>query len=259
MQSGAQCYCAAVNVVNGAPTEREFSERYNTDIQASTKVLGHNYAITSFSEEVQDNTPTEPPRVECTLASECVKNKAGTLCVNSECINLGNPRITLTWEGDDDLDLSVFTPSDTEIWYDSPFDKKTSGVFDTGFVQDVSAPHAESIYFPRSGAPGGTYGIAVYDYEIRNGADPWKIEVFLNNATDPVFVQTGEGFRDDMRFTFGDFISGQNEVCSLESPNTECCVNTDCTDDVASDALCVNRQCVTQGSPRFTLSYFGSK
>lgn len=112
-----QCFCATVNFVEGAPAEREFADRYTSDFARLNTggVLSEQYAVSAIQEEVFDDTVTQPPRTECTTNQECVDMSTGTMCVNNECLNEGKPRFTLTWTGDDDLDLSVFTPAGREV------------------------------------------------------------------------------------------------------------------------------------------------
>lgn len=50
----------------------------------------------------------------------------------------------LTWEGDDDLDLAVYTPDGSRIGDDATFDDNAGGSFDTLFFQEVLPLHVES-------------------------------------------------------------------------------------------------------------------
>ena len=53
LQQGTQCFCAAVNFVEGAPTAGEFEERYNRDVRDLVNqgmLGGNNYAVTSLGE-----------------------------------------------------------------------------------------------------------------------------------------------------------------------------------------------------------------
>ena len=213
------------------------------------------------NEQITGPTVSQNPRVECVVAKDCINSKKGTLCVNNACLHDGNPRITLTWVGDDDLDLSVYTPGGVKIAYDADFDPKTGGSFDTLFSQEVLAPHVESIFFPISGGPSGTYRIMVDSYEERGLPDDWTIEVFTAaGAAVPVFVKKSTGTQRDILFSFGDVLTLPNsDVCSVEDAQTECCIDEDCivTDDFAK--RCVNRQCITEGARTFTLSWTGSK
>jgi hypothetical protein len=185
--------------VDGAPTEREFSERYNQDVQlaaASNLLGGSQYAITLLNEHVDPSVVTTPPRTthSCGIASECIAANQGSVCVNNECLRDGNPRFTLTWTGDDDLDLSVVTPAGVKISYQNDFDAATNGAFDTGFVQDVYGSHVESIYFPTG--PDGAYHIFVTQFaEQGEEDDTWTLQVFMGGA---VIAQiSGEGSDGD--------------------------------------------------------------
>ena len=260
MESGDQCYCAAANIANSAPTVREFSERYSVDVAGMTSTLGSQYNI-SFLQEENGTAQAESSRKECTVAEDCIAGRKGTLCVNNECLNEGNPRITLTWVGDDDLDLSIFTPDGARISYLNDFDGKTGGSFDTLFSQDGFAPHVESVYFPRSKTPVGIYRIQVDTFEERGSADDWTIEVFTAaGGAVPVFAQQNTGNRDDILFNFGDVVESPiSDVCSTDNAQTECCANQDCVSNGSLGQRCVNRQCITDGGPAFTLSWTGSK
>jgi hypothetical protein len=195
LQASTSCYCAAVEFVDGAPTEREFSERYNQDVQlaaASNLFGGSQYTITFLNEHVDPNLVTSPPRTYhyCDTAAECIAANQGSVCVSNECLRDGNPRFTLTWTGDDDLDLSVVTPAGVNISYQNDFDATTNGAFDTGFVQDVYGSHVESIYFPTG--LGGTYHIFVAQFaEQGEGDDNWTLQVFVGGAM--VGEISGEG------------------------------------------------------------------
>lgn len=203
LENEDQCYCAKVNFNLGAPTERDFSERYDTDVQAlfNRGNLGSQYAILSLQEYGDDTQELSPlTQEECVVDNDCASDTALTrLCVNNHCLNEGNPRITLTWEGDDDLDLSVFTPGGVRVWYKDDFDPVSGGSFDTRFAQNVEGSHVESIFFPASGrAPGGTYTIEVNPYEEREESDTWTLQVFENGGTEPVLTEVGEGHHSIM-------------------------------------------------------------
>mmetsp|Transcript_12338 Transcript_12338/g.18955 ORF Transcript_12338/g.18955 Transcript_12338/m.18955 type:complete len:815 (+) Transcript_12338:100-2544(+) len=206
LESDDQCFCAASNFNLGAPTEREFTERYDTDIQilVDRGILASQYPILAFQEEEggpsEDNVPVQ---AECSIDADCASNLAiARLCINHHCVNEGDPRITLTWEGDDDLDLSVVTPQGVRVGYDNDFDQLSGGSFDTGFVQDVEGSHVENIFFPVSGtAPKGDYTIAVDPYEEREGSDTWLLQVFEVGQSDPVLTETGTGYRSDIIYT----------------------------------------------------------
>jgi hypothetical protein len=259
LQTGDQCFCATANIAESAPSEREFAESYDADCSGLTNEFGNQYNVSMVIEKLSGSEVAQNSRGECVVAEDCMKSKKGTLCVNNACLHEGSPRITLTWVGDDDLDLSVYTPGDVKIAYDADFDPETGGSFDTRFSQDVFAPHVESIFFPRSGGPSGIYRIAVDSYEERGSPDSWTIEVFTAAGESvPVFVETHTGSQSDIVFSFGDFPTPPN-VCSIEDAQTECCSTEDCISTGAFAKRCVNRQCITEGARTFTLSWTGSK
>mmetsp|Transcript_10661 Transcript_10661/g.15684 ORF Transcript_10661/g.15684 Transcript_10661/m.15684 type:complete len:547 (-) Transcript_10661:854-2494(-) len=207
LQTDDQCYCATVNFGPGAPTERDFSERYDTDIQTlfNKGNLGSQYTVLSLQENeddaLQELSPLTPE--ECVVDNDCANGLTLTrLCVNNHCLNEGDPRITLTWEGDDDLDLSVYTPQGARVWYKDDFDPISGGSFDTGFVQNVWGSHVESIFFPASGrAPGGNYEIEVHLYEEREESDTWTLQVFEGGNTQPVLTEVGKGHRSSIIYS----------------------------------------------------------
>jgi hypothetical protein len=254
IQSDDECFCAVANVANSAPTEREFLVGYNGELSE----FGREYIATAVNEEDSEGGEDYEARQECTANLDCLDSGKGGLCVNFFCIHAGNPRVTLTWEGDDDLDLAVYTPFGVRIDYYNDFDDDTGGSFDTLFSQDVFAPHVESIFFPMKGGPLGTYIIDVSTWEERDSADEWKVEVFTaDSGSEPVIVATGVGNRDDIVFDFGELGGSQIDgVCSTSNTRTECCSDSDCS---GSNQRCANRQCVTTGNRTFTLSWAGSK
>jgi hypothetical protein len=235
--------------------------QYNADIADLSARLGIAFKVAMVNEEVTANTDVLESRVECAVAQDCINSGKGTLCVNNACLHEGNPRITLTWVGDDDLDLIVYTPSDVMIAFDADFDPETGGSFDTLFSQEAFAPHVESIFFPMSGGPSGNYTIEVDSYDQVGSPDTWTIEVFTAAGKSvPVFVKKSTGSKDEIIFYFGDDLMDPNsDVCSIADAQTECCVDADCKPNGKFARRCANRQCITEGVRTFTLSWTGSK
>jgi hypothetical protein len=171
---GEQCYCAAVDSSFGAPSERHFTERFQTDLLANLGLPIE--ALTVYNDETVERPPPIIHNEVCSINSDCPFDESQQVCVNTRCVHDGNPRISLTWEGDDDLDLSVTTPKGVEIWYNNDFDEESGGVFDTSYVQDVLGNHTENVYF-RMGEPRLTYTIKVRTHVQRGSADAWTVEV----------------------------------------------------------------------------------
>ena len=171
---GEQCYCAAVDSSFGAPSEREFTERFQTDLLANLGLSTEAVMVSDY--QLAERPPPIIHNEVCSINSDCPFDESQQVCVNRRCVHDGNPRISLTWEGDDDLDLSVTTPKGVEISYNNYFDEDSGGVFDTSYVQDVLGNHTENVYF-RMGEPRFNYTIKVRTYMQRGSADPWIVEV----------------------------------------------------------------------------------
>ena len=62
------------------------------------------------------------------------------MCEETKCINKGNPRFTLTWFGDDDLDLYVITPQGDQIYFENPIDTTSGGELDRDSIPSEDAP-----------------------------------------------------------------------------------------------------------------------
>lgn len=255
---GDSCFCASVNVQTGAPTERQFFQRFGQDIDRLSMRGGLSgvMGVDDFQEQGSNRAP--PDTDQCTSADQCRERRQGVLCVASQCLFDGNPRMTLTWTGDDDYDLTVTTPLGVTVSADNGFDPLSGGVFNTKFVQTTFDSHVESIYFPRSGsAPSGIYSINVNVFAQRGTADTWTLQVFGNmGQLENSF--TGSGASMGLTYSFGDGAPPPDEACVIGEDSAECCRDTDCTDFNIGD-FCVARHCIQEGNPRFTLSYFGGK
>lgn len=202
IQEGDQCYCATVNAQEGAPTEREFIERFDQELASLSSLLGSNYSITSVLEDTAGFDRGNG--MACTADSQCVAANEGNVCVQNTCLHDGMPRFTLTWSGDDDLDLAVYTPRRTAVWYNHPFDGATNGAFDTDYVQSISGNHVESIYFPNG--PAGVYRMEVVSYEQRGGVDDdWTLQVYEGGTMTMQITGSGSTvpLDENLLYTFG--------------------------------------------------------
>ena len=253
MQVDDGCFCPVDSIADSAPTKREFLESFKADLAISPLTQG--ISLMTWEEVKSNDTVSDSVRDECEMDDDCIEAGRGTLCVMKRCLHEGNPRFTLTWEGDDDIDIVVETPNGSNISYKFPFDAVSRGSFDTQFSQVGFAPHVESIVFPMSGGPRGTYKVQIIPFEVTNTSDTWTLEVFtVDSDSEPAHVVQGIGAQQDTLF---DFIGP--DVCSIFIGNTECCTDTDCLNLKFVDSTCRNRQCVTNGSLSFTLSWEGSK
>jgi hypothetical protein len=135
---------------------------------------------------------------ECTSTQHCRK---GEVCFNTRCIVNGTPRFTLTWNGDDDLDLSVSPPLGKIVDWWKQFDSRSGGR-----LQDDTTPmgtsHVESIYFGVSRrALTGRYVVKVDAYETHgDSSDPWKLKVSVRGKVVKSWSGTGDA---SFRFWYG--------------------------------------------------------
>lgn len=107
----------------------------------------------------------------------------------------GAIRVTLIWDGDDDVDLHVIDPSGERIWYNDPT-SASGGTLDRDDNVDVCGTDTEpggveNAFWPSSPpAPTGTYTVELYSYEdcTPAGAD-YTLQVFFGDT----LVQTETG------------------------------------------------------------------
>ena len=92
----------------------------------------------------------------------CGSCSANEACEHNTCVLSGNPQFTLTWNNTADIDLYVFTPCGTEIWYGAT--SSCSGALD---VDDRCTDHQgvpggpENIYWLEGAASAGKYVASV--------------------------------------------------------------------------------------------------
>ncbi|KAL7559521.1 hypothetical protein ACA910_011916 [Epithemia clementina (nom. ined.)] len=126
---------------------------------------------------------------DCGTANELV-------CVESTCVNSGSPRFTLSWFGDDDLDLHVITPGGFEIDYRSTYDPTSQGRLDQDDIPGPITRWVENIYFPLDGSsPRGTYTYFVHYYSQIGIADSWQLFVYIGDER--VRLHNGSPLQND--------------------------------------------------------------
>uniref|UniRef100_A0A7S3K2Y7 Fibronectin type-III domain-containing protein n=1 Tax=Aureoumbra lagunensis TaxID=44058 RepID=A0A7S3K2Y7_9STRA len=127
---------------------------------------------------IVDTELTASREFECCTPADCGENEELYSCENALCLHKGNPRFTLSWAGDDDLDLHVMTPSGYEIYYGAPFDD-TGGQLDHDDIPESYAFWNENIFWPDDGtAPPGIYTYFVHNYDLVDSADRWTIKAY---------------------------------------------------------------------------------
>mmetsp|Transcript_13963 Transcript_13963/g.23202 ORF Transcript_13963/g.23202 Transcript_13963/m.23202 type:complete len:265 (-) Transcript_13963:142-936(-) len=135
----------------------------------------------------------------CCVNTDCAVDKVCEF-VSGFCLNKGNPRFTLTWTGEDDIDLWVFTPGGQVVGWKNKYEGVSGGRLDrddTGDYNGGIAPRAENIIFPLDGsAPTGIYSVYVRTYSARGaGPDNWTLAVYI--GTQLKIIQPGTGTAND--------------------------------------------------------------
>ena len=105
---------ATVTRRQGTPIDRWFT----IDL-VEAQPTGAPSAMPSESLMPTTSAPTATP--SCDNDSQCPVDK---VCVQKICIQAGN-RWTLTWTGDDDLDIHVITPSGNEVFWAKQYDESS--------------------------------------------------------------------------------------------------------------------------------------
>ena len=159
---------------------------------ASAQFTGLCESVRSLAEECFscELCSVEFPGVDCCSNEDCV-NLQG-LCISNTCVTDGNPRFTLTWTGDDDLDVHVITPFGFEIYWDNTTDPFTAGRLDQDDIPEVVGTYVENILFPSPSE--GTYSYFVDLWAQVGTPDEWLLQVFVNGIE--VANHTGVGSSD---------------------------------------------------------------
>jgi hypothetical protein len=117
--------------------------------------------------------------VECSTNGDCLQ---GEICVVDRCIVDGTPRFTLTWQGDDDLDIYVVTPAGDRIWWQNSFDTNSLGTLEDD-PNMLGFNHVESVYFDVASAPEGVFLVGVDSYEQLDAADQWSVTINVGGVS----------------------------------------------------------------------------
>jgi hypothetical protein len=127
---------------------------------------------------------------QCKINNDCRKDQ---FCLNNRCMTQGTLRFTLTWEGTDDLDISVKAPQGKLICGEFPKDSVSSGFREDDFDY-TSNKHAEFVVFGANGvrAPVGMYQIFIKVYSAKeNLPNKWQLSVNVKGKEVKVWRQTG--------------------------------------------------------------------
>lgn len=114
--------------------------------------------------------------LECSIDEECDPNES---CISNSCVYDGSPRMTVTWEGHDDLDIFVITPNGDKISWENGFDE-----ISLGELQDdpnmFGKDHVESVIFYATTAPEGDYTVGVNSFFQDEEPDSWDLVISVD-------------------------------------------------------------------------------
>lgn len=112
-------------------------------------------------------------------------------------VGTGKVQVTLIWDNEVDMDLHVFEPNGTEIWYASPGPTATGGRLDRDDnvcgTPNRGPGGVENVFWPNDvNAPTGTYRVQVVEYgRCGQPVANWILEIRVNGNL--VKRETGAG------------------------------------------------------------------
>jgi len=118
-------------------------------------------------------------------------------------LGTGDVQVTLRWSSAADVDLHVFEPDGSEIWFGDPGPTGTGGRLDVdsnvGCVQEASV---ENVFWPDGQMPVGGYRVVVTGYEVDGcGSGDYTVTASVKGQT--VLEQSGAVATDeDDEYTF---------------------------------------------------------
>ncbi len=112
-------------------------------------------------------------------------------------LGTGDVQITLRWESAADIDLHVFEPDGTEIYFSAPGPTATGGQLDVdsnvGCEQEASV---ENVFWPDGDMPLGGYRVVVNGYEV-TGCGSGDYTLTASVKGEPVLDETGTVAEDE--------------------------------------------------------------
>jgi hypothetical protein len=141
-------------------------------------------------------TPTPPPTP--------VPNATKRVEINRG--HIGAVNVILTWNTEDDLDLSVTCPTGEEIYFNDK--QKCGGTLDVDANSNSNRMNnpVENITWPDGAAPAGTYKVDVNPYTRRGSGGPidFKVELLIKGQPKEEYTRRfdpGQGKMSIFQFT----------------------------------------------------------
>ncbi|MCR5594110.1 MAG: zinc-ribbon domain-containing protein [Saccharofermentans sp.] len=140
-----------------------------------------------------------------------------TLSTILASLDAGNGDITISmlWDSEDDLDLHVFTPDGSEIYYGNREAQNGYLDVDANTVSNMMDNPVENVYFVSP--VNGDYWIYVNDYEDRsNGATNFLVRITINGESQ-IYSGTIEGTMTTLEIAGFTYTGGSLSESTLES------------------------------------------
>jgi hypothetical protein len=161
------------------------------------------WAFTVTTAQAPGDEPGEPPPDGGADPSEPGGDcDEGTPTPEPE-LGTGDVQVTLRWSSAADVDLHVFEPDGSEIWFSDPGPTSTGGRLDVdsnvGCVQEASV---ENVFWQDGQMPVGGYRVVVTGYEVDGcGSGDYTVTASVKGET--VLEQSGTVVTDeDDEYTF---------------------------------------------------------
>jgi hypothetical protein len=113
-----------------------------------------------------------------------IERPVGSDGVSKADTGTGDVQITLQWDTEADLDLHVFEPDGTEIYFGNRGPTATLGELDVDANAACGNPDGldggvENVFWPSGDAPPGDYQVLVYGYDVScgDGADTYTVTI----------------------------------------------------------------------------------
>lgn len=159
----------------------------------------------------------------------------------------GDVQITVTWDNNADVDLHVYEPNGTHIWYGNRGPTATGGQLDidSNWVCGTNLLYAENVFWPQDQSPTGTYTVQIQRSTSCGFTANWHliiqvdgVGIILNETgnTNQTFVFT---VNDDGTATLGARLASADFAVNMRTVNNN--ANARTCPDLSCDVVTVVR------------------
>jgi hypothetical protein len=154
------------------------------------------WAFTVVTARAPEDEPAEPDGPERPGDDPCEPTPSPGPTPEPE-LGTGDVQVTLRWSSSADIDLHVFEPDGTEIWFSEPGPTASGGRLDVdsnvGCEQEASV---ENVFWPDGEMPLGGYRVVVTGYEVDGcGSGDYTLTAAVQGVT--VVDETGTVATDE--------------------------------------------------------------